>query len=84
MDTVSEVQYQVIKQTRRANKDTSADIAVSLLNNTTTTQEEGIENGHNKTINKADNSFISTSLKYSHVDSGVNVCLQGCRCYDIS
>ena len=31
----------------------------------------------------ADNLIISTSLEYSHVDPGVNVCLQGCRCYDI-
>ena len=29
---------------------------------------------------EADNLTISTSLEYSHVDPGVNVCLQGCRC----
>ena len=45
----SEAQYQVIKQTRRAFKATFADIAVPPLNNTSTTQEEVIGNGHNKT-----------------------------------
>ena len=39
----------VFEQSRRASKVTSADIAVSPLNNTPTTQEEVAENGHNKT-----------------------------------
>ena len=30
----------------------------------------------------ADNLIISTALEYSHVDP--DVCLQRCRCYDIS
>ena len=39
----------VFEQSRRASKVTSADIAVSSLNNTPTTQDEVAENGHNKT-----------------------------------
>ena len=39
----------MIEQSKRASNVTSADIAVSPLNNTSTTQEEAIGNGHNKT-----------------------------------
>ena len=78
----------------RASKVTSADIAVSPLNNTSTTQEEVVGNEHNKTLlitlvseelnavgimthqaeSDADNLIISTALKYSANDPGVNVC----------
>ena len=86
----SEAHYQVIEQSRRASKVTSADSALSPLNNTSTTQEEVIDNGHNKTSRIAlvseeadsDNLIISTALEYSHVDPGVDGCKD--MIYDIS
>ena len=39
----------VVEQSRRSSKVTSADISVSPSKNTSTTQEEFLRNGHNKT-----------------------------------
>ena len=67
----AEAQYQVIEQSRRASKVTSVDIAVSPLNNTTTTQEEVIGNGHNKT---SLNTLLSVEYSWNYAPPSCGWC----------